>query len=211
MDSTKCSSQSVSEEVTHSKNIRGQQSFGIKQSNDASLPKNPLHDVREKLALVQEYSKQICKSSKSPKKKKGKNKKQINIHTVPQQKMSEETDIYPENYNGGHFQIPYKEVRVYSPVRKINDCRPKFNETDDSSWFDLTDCSTNMAPGFCSGDTNVGGRMYNQDEIIRIQELYEKKISELVNLIRDLKEENFNLTKNMEKCEIELSSFVSLL
>lgn len=208
-ESTKCSSQTVSEEITSCTPGINEKTFPLKESLEMSSPKSQLHDVREKLALVREYSKQICKGSKIPKKKKSKTKRQLNIHTVPQRKISEETDIFPH----AHFEqprpsynAPFKEVRVYSPLRKLQDCDRKFNETDDSSWFDLTDCSTTATAVFCSGDGDVSSRVYEHDDVLRMQELYEKKIADLMNLIGDLKNENSSLTNHVDKYEKELSS-----
>lgn len=201
----KCMSQSVSEEIATVNIAINQEPFVIKQAHEISSPKGQLDDVRKKLALVREYSKQMCKGTKNPKKKKSKSKKQLNVHTVPQRKISEESDIYPEHFNEKHFNVPYKEVRVYSPLRKLKERGRKFTESDDSSWFDLTDCSTAAAPIFCSGDAEIATRMYDQEEIIRMQELYEKKISDLINVIEDLKQENSNLINHVGNCEKELS------
>ncbi|GJQ81716.1 hypothetical protein Trydic_g9157 [Trypoxylus dichotomus] len=118
--------------------------------------------------------------------------------------MSDVTDVYPQCYSEGPLEVPYREVRVYSPLRKLKQCDRKFNETDDSSWFDLTDCSTNVTPAFCSGDGNANAIMYNRDDIVEMQQIYEKKITELVTIISDMKEENCNLANHVEKCEKEL-------
>lgn len=75
--------------------------------------------------------------------------------------------------------------------------KARINSTD-SSWQDLTDCSTTNATEWGSGDKELVEEHYLNENVHRLKDFYELKISNLLSIIEEIKEENVLLKDTVE-------------
>lgn len=151
--------------------------------------------IKEKINRVQQFSKDIQNSLKPSARKPRKKRMYVT-------KMAEN-----EKYYTSHQEpLPIAQLENYNQamIEKYNNTKQQL--TDDSSWLDVTDVSTTNFTVWGSGDAELSDNNYENN---RLKDFYDIKVSNLLNIIEELKEENLILKQDIQdrETELQLSKF----
>lgn len=86
------------------------------------------------------------------------------------------------------------------------------SSSSENSWLDLTECSTTNITEWGSGDKQLMDQRYINTNMNRLKDFYELKISNLLSIIEEIKEENILLKETISEKDKELQkSTISII
>lgn len=152
--------------------------------------------IKDKMERIEKYSRRIeYEPPNSCMRNKNKRKRAMNIS----QKINYNSlNCLSSEYNQ-HMIARYDDIKT----RPLNDGYDN-SFSNENSWMDLTECSTTNITEWGSGDKEFTDPRYLNTNMNRLKDFYELKISNLLSIIEEIKEENLLLKEAIAVKDNEL-------
>lgn len=159
--------------------------------------KEKCHVIKEKLEQVEKYSREIQNTLRADKREK-KYKQTLNRQQLEENSQLNEVNL-KKHYN-------YYMIERYDALNKMKMKTSDRGDSDDSSWMDLSEASTANIAEWGSGDKQLLEQKYLEAHMFRLRDFYELKISNLLNIIEEIKQENLFLKQDIDDRDKELQN-----